>query len=893
MALKNELIYIDGRDDTDRVLSYSFVGNRCFVIFKNKPQTSYSYATSRIKIVKSAIDTEKSKNLFQYLSQIADTVGLTTEEGKNILADSYSKITFIPDYSILANFLNQVQPTAKKLNKSVEIFPFGFNISQKEAVNKAFSSSLSIIEGPPGTGKTQTILNIIANAVINEQSVAVVSSNNSATQNVYEKLQKNGIEFIAALLGNSTNKKEFIDSQTDIPDLSQFNLSNEEKSGMMLYCQKLFNDLSEYLVRKNELASVKQQIDCITTEYKHFQEENNTENNNINFLKSTTADNFLALWVFIENQSITNKKLTWWRKLLYSFKYGVKDKKIFDMPAEEIILICQSGYYQIKIEELKRRQNVLESSLKHFLFDDKMREYSQLSMKIFKSKLYEKYNHNKRDRYEISHLRSNSEKFLKDYPVIMSTTYSLRKSLSDGIIYDFVIVDESSQVDLATGALALSCAKRAVIVGDLKQLPNVVDVKMKEKTDAVFDRFSIAESYRYSNHSLLASIMEIFPNIPKTLLREHYRCHPKIIDFCNRKFYDNQLIILSDTKSEREPLVVYKTVAGNHARGGINQRQIDMIIKEIIPQEKLENVDLGIVTPYRNQTNALQQAFCKTQIKADTVDKFQGRENDVIILSTVDNEISEFTDNPNRLNVAISRAIKQLILVVNGNDSDKDSNIADLIRYIEYNNFSVKESSLCSVFDYLYKGYEQKRAEIIAKSGNKSDYDSENLMLLLILNTLKQEKFSKYDVVLHFPLRNVIRDFSKLTEEEQKYARHQNTHLDFLIYNKLGKNPVLAIEVDGFEYHKAGTEQAGRDKKKDSILAKYDLQLLRFSTTGSGEKQKLIDKLTEITYYNKLATPNTGFGVMWGNEVFEVSPPQMRSSRFDRTTSATPPECKA
>ncbi len=123
----------------------------------------------------------------------------------------------------------------------------------------------------------------------------------------------------------------------------------------------------------------------------------------------------------------------------------------------------------------------MESSLKHFSFDDKMKEYSQLSMKLFKYELYTKYNYNKRDKYEIIHLRSNSEKFLKDYPVIMSTTYSLRRSLAEDVIYDFVIIDESSQVDLATGALALSCAKRAVIVGDLKQLPNVVDDKMKEK----------------------------------------------------------------------------------------------------------------------------------------------------------------------------------------------------------------------------------------------------------------------------------------------------------------------------------------------------------------------------------------------------------------------------
>ncbi|MBN2745362.1 MAG: AAA family ATPase [Bacteroidales bacterium] len=849
MPLKKELIYIDGNNKTDNIVSCRFIGlgymkDKCAIKFKNN-NTEYFYNANKVKIIKSAINSEKSNNLFQYLNQIADTVGLTTEEGKNILADSYSRITFIPEYSILTNFLNKVQPTANNISKQIEIFPFGFNVSQKEAVNKAFSSPLSVIEGPPGTGKTQTILNIIANAVMDGQSVAVVSSNNSATKNVYEKLQKNGIEFIAALLGNSTNRQEFIDSQIDIPDLSQFILSDEKKLSIKQTCENLFNQLSEYLRQKNELALLKQELDSLITEYKHFKDENKIEND-IDFFENTTSDKILALWVAIENYSLTNKKQTWWRKILYWFKYSKKKKTLFDIPTEKAILICQSNYYPVKIEELKSRQKFLEVSLEHFSFDDKMREYSQLSMQLFKSKLCKKYNRNQRDRYEIRELRSNSEKFLKDYPVIMSTTYSLRRSLAEEITYDFVIIDESSQVDLATGALALSCAKRAVIVGDLKQLPNVVDNKMKEKTDAVFDNFSIPESYRYSNHSLLASIIEIFPHIPKTLLREHYRCHSKIIEFCNQKFYDNQLIILTESKNEREPLVVYKTAAGNHAREHTNQRQIDMIINEIIPNEKLEGIDLGIVTPYRNQTNALQKAFSGTKTKADTVDKFQGRENDVIILSTVDNEISEFTDNPNRLNVAISRAIKQLILVVNGNDRDKDSNITDLIRYIDYNNFSVKESKLRSVFDYLYKGYERKRAEILSKNENKSDFDSENLMYVLISNTLKLDKFSKYDVVINFPL-NVIKDFSKLTEEEQKYAQHRNTHLDFLIYNKLGKNPTLAIEVDGYEYHKTGTKQAERDMKKDSILAKYELPLLRFSTTGSGEKQKLIDKLTKIT----------------------------------------------
>src|SRR5690606_7298694 len=196
-------------------------------------------------------------------------------------------------------------------------------------------------------------------------------------------------------------------------------------------------------------------------------------------------------------------------------------------------------------------------------------------------------------------------------------------------------------------------------------------------------------------------------------------------------------------------------------------------------------------------------------------------------------------------NVAVSRAIEQLILVVNGNGSEKDSNIADLIRYIEYNNFSVIQSELNSIFDFLYKGYEEKRAEVISRRGRVSRFDSENLMYALIKEVLASPTFSKYDVLSHFPMRNLIRDFSRLNKNERMYATHPLTHLDFLIYNKLGKIPVLAIEVDGFDYHKFGTRQEERDRVKDRILEKYNVPLLRFSTNGSNEKIKLTKKLSE------------------------------------------------
>jgi len=846
MPLKRELIFIDGVNKTDEIHFFSYRDDKYVIIYKNKDK-EYSYNRNRVEIVKSAISDNEPNSVFTYLAMIAKTIGLKTEQGNNILQNSYERISFIPNDCILACYLKGIMPLPDNNHQPIQIFPFGFNISQKDAVNNAFSYPLSIIEGPPGTGKTQTILNIIANAVINGQRVAIVSSNNSATKNVYEKLEKNGINFIAALLGNSENKKEFIESQINIPDLLEYHLSDSEKKKAEENLQSLFTRLSENLYKKNEVALLKQELDQVETEYQHHQRTRNEDPGHSSIFKQKiAADDLLSLWASIENQALKFKGFNFLKKLVFRIKYGIKGKLFYTYSFDKMISICQSKYYLIKIHELQKRIKDIESLLTDFSFDSKMKDYTALSMLLLKAELYKKYASVARKQYTIKDLHNNAADFLTDYPVIMSTTYSLKRSLSDAISYDYIIIDESSQVDIATGALALSCAKKAVIVGDLKQLPNVVDSELQNKTNLVFDSFDLPASYRYTDHSLLSSLIELFPNVAKTLLREHYRCHPKIIEFCNKKFYKNQLIILTEYTNKRPPLVVYRTTPGNHERERINQRQIDVIKQEIIPREQLETVDLGIVTPYRNQTNALQEAFNRTAIKADTVDKFQGRENEVIILSTVDDKISEFTDNLNRLNVAVSRAIDQLILVVNGNKLERDSNISDLIQYIEYNNFLVVRSDLYSIFDYLYKGFEEKRAKIISKTGKVSEFDSENLMYALIKEVLGNDKFSKYDVLLHFPLRNLIRDFSKLNEQERTYANHPFTHLDFLIYNKLGKNTVLAIEVDGFAFHKKGTIQSERDLMKNEVLEKYGIPLIRFATNGNSEKEKLIKKLNEL-----------------------------------------------
>ena len=814
----------------------------CRIVYR----TGYSEICIRhnVKIVDSALNDAKSKNCFAYLKSIAVAIGLSVD-GHNILASRYDKIDFIREDSVLASFLNGKRGEEGENPKRTNVYPFGFNLSQRQAIDNALASDISIIEGPPGTGKTQTILNIIANAVMRGESVAVVSSNNSATANVLEKLNRYGAGFIAAPLGDSDNKNDFIQGQTAcLPNMSAWKTS--QHIGKL---SKLLTELDGKLRLKNELSALMAEKEAVEKEKIYFEDYYKTlaiDPKMPPFPENIEAKKILMFATEYEYLLSSKTKIGLLKKLKLIFQYGWKIDFI-KKPAEMVMAYCQSSYYERRLSEISKQCDSLSAELKAYDFDRSMQEYSDLSMKIFKSVLADKYREKSRKIYTLDDLWKNADAFILDYPVILSTAYSLRSSLSSRTCYDYVIVDEASQVDLVTGALALSCARKAVIVGDLKQLPNVVNEEQKKITNDIFNGFSLPEAYRYSDHSLLSSVVQLFPDAPHVLLKEHYRCHPEIIGFCNQRFYNNELIILTSVKTDRQPMMVYRTAAGNMARGHVNERQIEVIKNEVFPEQHLDANDgsVGIVTPYRDQANRLQQEFAGTSVKADTADKFQGQERSVMIFSTVDNEIGEFASDPNRLNVAVSRAVDQFIVVTDGNNNDKASPIHDLIGYIQYHNHEIVDSEIHSVFDYLYEANSEVRKEILRKYGRASEFDSENLMLLLIKNILAEDNFSKFGVVMHVPLRDLLCDLTKLDAEKLSFATNSLTHVDFLIFSRLTHQPILVIEVDGFAYHN-NEKQKKRDAMKDSILKMYGIPILRLSTVGSGERERVIAALTSI-----------------------------------------------
>ena len=844
-------ISIEGREFFNVMSIYEFRSkNNSYwhICFDNGCEKDYR--RSDLHIVESCLTQSQSSNVFEYIKQIAGLSNIRNEEtGEKLLSKMFDKISFVGSDVALAKYLNPSSLQGKRTGcKYVPIFPFGCNNSQYTAVKNAMENQISVIQGPPGTGKTQTILNIIANILMQGKTVQIVSNNNSAIENVYEKLSspRYNVGFVVAALGSSKNKKLFVEHQdATYPDFSSWK-TQEDSSVLQNGIAELSSQLKNVFDKQEKLACLRQELSQLVTEQNHFNqyiEESEVHIDSIKFKKKLSSKQWMLLWQ--ECQLISEEKTTigFWFKIKALFKYGVTNWGIYKQDISKAITTFQAMFYRAKQSELSVEIADIEKYL-NSVNKNLLEELCNQSMVVLKDKLARKYEGNSsRKIFSEDDLWKNSYDVLAEYPVILSTTFSSRNSLNLNVVYDYLIMDEASQVDIATGALALSCAKNVVIVGDTKQLPNVVTNDIKTQAKSIFDDFNVSEGYQYTN-SFLQSILDVMPNVTQTLLREHYRCHPKIINFCNQKFYHGELIIMTTDKGEDDVLSVVKTVVGNHVRNHYSQRQIDVIKNEIIPKYVSNPEETRIIAPYKNQVEALRKEI--TGIDAATVHKFQGKEKENIIISTVDDEISDFADDPYLINVAVSRAKKKLMLVVTGNEQTKERNITELIDYIQYNNFEVADSKIYSIFDYLYKQYTKERQVYLQKHKKVSKYDSENLMYSLIEDIICANKYSSLDVVCNFPLNMLIKNPELLNEQECRYALNPATHLDYLIYNRIGKKPVLAIEVDGYSYHKEDTIQASRDLLKNHIMELYEIPLLRFKTNGSGEKDKIVEMLDKL-----------------------------------------------
>lgn len=797
---------------------------------------------NRIKIVSDITETREIKNFIEYLKAVA--VLMPTEDGQNFLLNQLEKLTVLDD-SVLGKFLQG--KLGRRDNKKIIIFPFDTNSSQRVAVERALEEDLSVIQGPPGTGKTETIRNIVANYVARGGSVAVVSGNNEATRNVKDKFELTGFGYLNAFLGNSENVKKFFESpHENVRQIEKIDKTNSER---------LLKEASEgaetYLKYSLDIARIVQSV----SEYEAEKEINDAEYRIKNRIvpqeltkKKYTSAKLLELASVIETLP-ENKITSFFNRVRFLFRFGIIKVKKIAKNREDSIEYLKNKYYDVKISELNDEKNKKQEFIDTNNLNELLKEQKDLSMKIFLFCLQKRNESFCEHTFSIKDYKFHFSDFTKRYPIVYSTTHALRSCTGDNFLYDCVIIDESSQVDLISAVIAFSVAKRVVLVGDEKQLPHVVKSQLLLVLSDIFSKYKLADYFDYAKNSILHCTLKKEKNIVSTLLNEHYRCDPQIISFCNKRFYNGELVIRTP-HIERNGVTII-THGSHFERNRSNEREVDIIEKEIIKELPADKT--GIIAPYNNQIALLNERFGDSGYVIDTIHKFQGKEKDYIILSTVANKIKiyedeeqvDFLNNTNLINVAISRAKKRLYILASEEVLGQEGLILrDLSKYYEYYCSETKKlkTNVFSVFDLMYEDYapilEKTKKELL----NISSYASENIIATVIDEICRSGEYGALGYKFNYPLKYVIKTASLSDAEDIKFVSNINTHCDFLIYNKLNKEIEMVVEVDGSQ-HKEDV-QAARDKRKDRLLTAAGIKILRLPTTTIECKEKIIAVLT-------------------------------------------------
>ena len=291
-------------------------------------------------------------------------------------------------------------------------------------------------------------------------------------KNVKDKLEKEGYNFIVADLGNQEKRKKFFEDLPQ-PNVKSFNIEDEAK--LLEHMRILNRQLNDLLEKNNKKAILEKEINEYKLEQEYFEKyykEQNLQKIEELCFYNKTADKILEF--LLDSQLLYEGKIRfeWLYKIKLLLKYGIKNLKKLDKHLIETILQLQKEYYKKKIEGLNKELTKVNKEMNINSFEELQKEHQQISEKIFKSKLYKKYSE-KKNEFSYEDYQNNMEKFLEAFPIVLSTTYSLRNSIKNGFMFDYIIIDESSQVDLLAGCLALSCTKNAIIVGDEKQLPQM------------------------------------------------------------------------------------------------------------------------------------------------------------------------------------------------------------------------------------------------------------------------------------------------------------------------------------------------------------------------------------------------------------------------------------
>ncbi len=620
------------------------------------------------------------------------------------------------------------------LKDFVAITPLSLSDSQEDVIKNLEDNTILSVYGPPGTGKSQTIVNLICHLISNGKTVLVASRMDKATDVVANRLNEFGAPFLALRAGRQNYQRQLsfdlqdliankVDLDTgfensilvDVEDMHKLVNLIKEKENKCEEIIKLEQDWQSVIKEHDKLKNQLGELQFLTGKFT-MQEIDNIDNAVKNLEKNTEKQGFFAnLTINYANHQL--KKIIQNKNFKPDFEYLEKLK------AELLVarLATKARYIETQIfktgnihnlldeiKELKNKQknlaidilkNKRRNSLKGLLRDQVKRQRLIVHTKALITR-----------KKNLQNRLLEGEDFtplLEAFPCWCVTTFAVSDSLPlKPALFDVAIIDEASQCDIASCLPILFRCKKAVIVGDDKQLAHLSFLE-KSKEQSFMSQYEIPDKYQLMWKFRTNSMFDLanYYSSKPVLLDEHFRSYAPIIDFSNKEFYGDRIRIMSQcNNNDVLELIEVKDgkVDSDITR---NMPEVEAIIErlqEIINEDERTNFDgkepvtVGIISPFRGQVELIKKALAQIfsdsvlkrhKIEVGTAHTFQGDERDIMMLSwaIANNSFNQsltFLQIPNLFNVAITRARKKQIIFLSKTPNSLPAGI--LKNYIEF-----------------------------------------------------------------------------------------------------------------------------------------------------------------------------------------------------------------
>ncbi len=709
--------------------------------------------------------------------------------------------------------------------------PLICNQSQEETLERLRRAPLTVVTGPPGTGKTQLVVNAVTNAWLDGDKVLVTSTNNGAVDVAVDRAERDVSSGLLVRTGNHGVREQVPDRIVAALVQAATHLSNQAGArGRLKQVATGRAQLREQLARLDEL-------DVKLLQAAEEQEE----------LRQALKEAARALWpdarpleLPISSHAIERRA----RRLLRTWLFrGFRARRfrrrlgcLKNAPLEQLVtwarieqrireLSSQLEMGRAEYKQLKSAVGDPATSLREA--DQKWADASLYAVRADTATRISSGG----DRLAVfGAIPANSDRFrraignsfhhLRGWACTALTAHS--NFPMEAGLFDLVIVDEASQCSLAAVLPLAYRAKRLAVVGDPHQLNPIVplsDGLLKEiATQTGFDNDDLRERGIHHKDGSAYSAFE-FAARPQTpvLLNEHYRCHPHIARWFNKTFYKGELTVLTDVSDtfQRDRAIYWYDVDGAVIRPAtgswLNRAEAEQTVEQIRGLIESGYKTVGVVTPFTAQARLIDQ-LAKRQFGEDvledldfvsgTAHRLQGDERDAIVLSSVlspgmsKSGARWIEKERNLLNVAVSRARRALIVVGHPFMGDLGS------------------PTLASLRSYL-------RVEVARNDSAGSpaaEFRTDSMSEKLLLDAMQLGNFLPY----------------AKTEVE-------GYELDFAL---LERGIKLNIEVDGDQHIDARGRQRRKDITRDRVLAKLGWTVVRIPAWRCHEEiDSVIDEI--------------------------------------------------